>query len=62
MIDPEIMKMRQTIHQWCAEDNPINRADVPYRRERIIKRIMNEFGVSREEAEHNFKHNNDLSD
>lgn len=62
MIDSNEMKMRIITHQWCKEDIPSDPDDIPRRRERIIQKIMNTFGVSREKAMHIFIHNNDLSD
>lgn len=62
MIDPKTIKIRKAIHQWCKEDIPSGMKNVPDRTERIIQKAMTTFKISKEEAKHNFLHNNDLSD
>ena len=59
MIDERTKKIRLAIHQWCREFVP-NIHQARERNEIIIKKAMDEFGITRKEAEYNSIHNNDL--
>lgn len=62
MIDSKTIKIRKGIHEQCKKLIPHTTKDVPERNGKIIQWAMDTYGISYEEAEHNFIHNNDLED
>lgn len=62
MISERDKKIRLYIHKLCETTPYAGLASRKNRNEKIISRAMKEFGISRQEAEHHFMHNNDLED